>query len=441
MADPYPRQTNHAVLTGRTIGRTTGRTTGRAAARAAARAFVLCGFLAAFFTTAAARDRKPAPEPSPARPVLPQTRIPVLVRPYEGEFPLTNFFDHDLPRPFKPHNGYQLTFWGEHVRAGYDGHDGYDWTMPEGTAVLAAADGTVEFAGTADSIFCGFTGSKTPGALTVRIGHDIPPGAASTDGGPNGAEITKLVTGYAHLSKLLVKKGQKVSAGEKIGLSGNTGCSEAPHLHLATWVETPATGGKLVAVDPYGWAAAGPDPWSAEPDGAPSVWFWKPGAEPLLYGEISDKPNSEPGSGSPVAITRLRWAGYRDDLNPDNEFIEITADPDHLPLPDLDLSGFEIRNLAGDVYRFRAGTRLKKGQTLRLYSGKGRDTAGVRYWGRKTGVWNNLNECARIATNSGNIIYQFHTQKDACRMPDRISSPELFEPPGPPEPVKGPPPG
>ncbi len=37
---------------------------------------------------------------------------------------------------------------------------------------------------------------------------------------------------YAHLSKLGVKKGQEVSAGQNIGTSGNTGWSEGPHLHL-----------------------------------------------------------------------------------------------------------------------------------------------------------------------------------------------------------------
>ena len=36
---------------------------------------------------------------------------------------------------------------------------------------------------------------------------------------------------YAHMSKTLVKKGQKVKRGEVIGLVGNTGTSVAPHLH------------------------------------------------------------------------------------------------------------------------------------------------------------------------------------------------------------------
>ena len=39
-------------------------------------------------------------------------------------------------------------------------------------------------------------------------------------------------TRYAHLSKRIAKKGDKVKAGDRIGLAGNTGLSTGPHLHF-----------------------------------------------------------------------------------------------------------------------------------------------------------------------------------------------------------------
>ncbi|MCH5243176.1 MAG: M23 family metallopeptidase [Muribaculaceae bacterium] len=37
---------------------------------------------------------------------------------------------------------------------------------------------------------------------------------------------------YCHLSEILVKKGQVIAPGEPVAVSGNTGRSTAPHLHI-----------------------------------------------------------------------------------------------------------------------------------------------------------------------------------------------------------------
>ncbi len=83
-------------------------------------------------------------------------------------------------------------------------HKGIDWACPVGTAIMASSGGTVVQAGWFSSY---------GNCITIR--H------------PDGRQ-----TRYAHLSKILVKSGQSVSQGQKIGLSGNTGRSTGPHVHF-----------------------------------------------------------------------------------------------------------------------------------------------------------------------------------------------------------------
>ena len=83
-------------------------------------------------------------------------------------------------------------------------HRGLDIAAPMGTAINAAADGTVTFAGV----------RGTYGNLVV-ITHD------------NG-----FVTYYAHCSKLLVEAGDQVTQGTPIAAVGSTGRSTGPHCHF-----------------------------------------------------------------------------------------------------------------------------------------------------------------------------------------------------------------
>lgn len=84
-------------------------------------------------------------------------------------------------------------------------NDGINVSVPEGTPIKAAEDGTVAYAGSE---------LKGYGNL-VLVRH------------PNG-----FVTAYAHASELSVKKGDSVKRGQVIGKAGATGNVTSPQLHF-----------------------------------------------------------------------------------------------------------------------------------------------------------------------------------------------------------------
>jgi murein DD-endopeptidase MepM/ murein hydrolase activator NlpD len=91
-------------------------------------------------------------------------------------------------------------------------HAGLDIPKPIGTPVQASGDAVVE------SI------DSKRGMLVLNHGQEIQ-------------------TRYAHLSKILVKEGERVNKGQPIGAVGNTGKSTGPHLHYEVRVAG-------VAIDP-----------------------------------------------------------------------------------------------------------------------------------------------------------------------------------------------
>ncbi|MGW1892026.1 M23 family metallopeptidase [Streptomyces sp. NPDC002004] len=88
-------------------------------------------------------------------------------------------------------------------------HSGQDFAVPVGTSVAAAHDGVVVKAGPNG----GGDGPAYGNAIVIQHG--------------NGT-----YSQYAHLSRIDVRIGQAVKAGQHIALSGNTGNSSGPHLHF-----------------------------------------------------------------------------------------------------------------------------------------------------------------------------------------------------------------
>lgn len=112
--------------------------------------------------------------------------------------------------------------WGD-PRGGGRRHEGVDIFAPRGTPVLAATDGVI---------------------LSVR---HTPIGGKVIWMRPDGEDVELY---YAHLDRQDVRPGERVRAGDQIGLVGNTGNARgtSPHLHFGVY----RNGGR-VAINPEPW--------------------------------------------------------------------------------------------------------------------------------------------------------------------------------------------
>jgi len=334
------------------------------------------------------------------------TPLQVMHQPFAGNFNLTNFFDHDLPHPFTDSNGFLLTSYGEMTSMGDDGHDGLDYAMPEGTEILAAYDGTVEFAGSEIPWVCPLLHQTVSGKL-VSLRHTI--------------EGIRFNTLYAHLSQIDVVAGKHVSTGEHLGYSGNTGCSTGPHLHFQVRRYLSIASQAYAVVDPFGWNGAGIDPWAADPSGAESFNLWEPGYEPEEFRYRRLAPNPDPDDTARVAITENRWMGNLDDANPNNEYVELTLDPRYAVSGSVDLTSFTIKTNGGLTYQFPAGFTITNGKPVRVWSGGGTDNSTNLYWGRTSSVWSNNGDCAYLVKPDGYYMYRLYYGPQGCTLP-RASS-------------------
>jgi len=195
-----------------------------------------------------------------------------LLPPFAIDAPLVDWFDHRYPSI--PGAG-AINFLGQDVTGvplfdlgdgrwivQQDDHGGYDWTMPVGTPIRAAADGVVAAVR---------GGVCTVPEFSVFIRH-----------ARSGHGVIEYQTLYAHLTQVIVEQDAPVVAGQIIGFVAPGNRPEchvfSTHLHFSVFrLQEEASGWRFVQVDPYGWVGSPQvpeDPWASHPQGGPSHYLW-----------------------------------------------------------------------------------------------------------------------------------------------------------------------
>lgn len=268
-----------------------------------------------------------------------QTVSPFLYQPFTEDYPITAYFDHRYPNEKGEAGDGNVLIWdGTESSEGdpywYDGHEGWDYGLPNSTEVLAAASGNAWSEWDDPScVTCGY-------GYYARINHD---------GVGSGFR-----TIYGHFKPdFQLAPGVHVNRGDVIGLSGHSGnVSGDPgdHLHFGT-CRLPSDFDSCWdrVVDPYGWYGTEDDPWHEENDGLFSQWLWADRAAPgcsidavsqLSSSEILDlciPPTPTPGTSPPPGslqppilldpdnntVVNNRDMIFRWDLSPSNPEVYI----------------------------------------------------------------------------------------------------------------------
>ena len=147
----------------------------------------------------------------------PPYQIPLAIRPTDHYYFMRPIRSGDVNWP-NPRYRYGNTAFGEESV-----HTGVDLVADRNAAVVAAGDGEVTWVGY--GLYAGIEDLTDPYGLAVSIRHDF------------GHNNQVLYSVYAHLDSVDVWLGQRVKAGDKIGVVGDTGHASAPHLHFEVRAE------------------------------------------------------------------------------------------------------------------------------------------------------------------------------------------------------------
>lgn len=108
-------------------------------------------------------------------------------------------------------------------------HKGVDFSAPIGTPIKASSDGAAFRVGWEND-------DNHDQGFGYRIWQEI-----EIDG-------MRLYLWYGHLSKIFIKQGDRIKQGQEIGLTGNTGRSTGPHLHIGC---RPLDSGQFLDIEFY----------------------------------------------------------------------------------------------------------------------------------------------------------------------------------------------
>ncbi|NWF70677.1 MAG: peptidoglycan DD-metalloendopeptidase family protein [Chloroflexi bacterium] len=223
--------------------------------------------------------------------------------------------------------------YGDTQRGARSIHLGVDFANPRGTPVLAAADGTVYYAGS-DS-------ARLFGPQLVYYGNVVV--IQHNFFSPEGLPVFTL---YGHLQSTAVTTSQTVTQGEQIGIVGDTGVAIGSHLHFEVRIGTT------------------PDDWRTTRN--PDLWIYPYPSFGTLAGRVTN--NGAVVFGQALTIRPLDGGSTRYAFT----YADLTVNPDavfgeNFTYGDLPEGQYEVTvSSEGGRIRFRQTITIERGRTTWL---------------------------------------------------------------------------
>jgi murein DD-endopeptidase MepM/ murein hydrolase activator NlpD len=181
----------------------------------------------------------------------------------------------------------------------YDGHKGIDYEYSASWHTGDTCD-PARFTGITHPVyapaagkvmFAGYDASRPANGWHIRIRHDL--------NGNSNYDDDNFRSNFLHFTAnaLAVKTNDLVSEGQYLGLGGSTGYSSSPHLHFEVQKSSDNFQTSVWSVDPYGWSAAGTDPW---PYQNTRLWNINLSKKVFLPSTLNEGGNNCPGCGEMI---------------------------------------------------------------------------------------------------------------------------------------------
>lgn len=124
----------------------------------------------------------------------------------------------------------------------------------------------------------------------------------------------------------------------------------------------------------------------------------------LLLAPAVLAPAAQAATGKPIDIVKIHFDPLGRDAATNSGWNQEYILVKNVSTATVTLTGYRLKDSGPQSFTFPTGTKLGPGKTLTIRSGTGRNTSSTLYWGKRSYIWNNDRDSARLLSRSGALL-------------------------------------